>query len=127
MNTVHDVGGVDGFTLKDRDQGFPLNEKWERDIWGMALALWASESWPSRADIERLPPHLYLKMPYYAKWLQSQEEALIRRGWISRDELTNPEGPINIPTNPKTILKSSHSTEFIIGGTRELEDSGLIK
>ena len=33
----------------------------------------------------------------------------------------------NSPTEPKTILKSSHSTEFIIGGTSEFEDSGLIK
>ena len=33
----------------------------------------------------------------------------------------------NNPIEPKTILKSNHSTEFIIGGTSEFEDSGLIK
>tara|TARA_Y100000816_G_C25563377_1_gene304100 strand:+ start:385 stop:498 length:114 start_codon:yes stop_codon:yes gene_type:complete len=33
----------------------------------------------------------------------------------------------NSPTDPKTILKSNHSTELIIGGTREFDDSGLIK
>tara|TARA_B100000941_G_scaffold71617_1_gene48603 strand:- start:46 stop:159 length:114 start_codon:yes stop_codon:yes gene_type:complete len=33
----------------------------------------------------------------------------------------------NSPTDPKTTLKSNHSTELIIGGTREFDDSGLIK
>ena len=24
MNTIHDLGGMDGFTLPERDQNFPL-------------------------------------------------------------------------------------------------------
>ena len=112
MNTIHDLGGMDGFTLKERDQGFPLKEQWERDIWGLALSLWASRLWPLRPDIERLPPELYLRMPYYAKWLQSQENSLVNRGLVTREELANPNGPLEIhekagikPAKPEAVVE----------------------
>jgi len=112
MNTIHDLGGMDGFTLMERDKGFPLKEQWERDIWGLALALWASRSWPSRADIERLPPDLYLRMPYYAKWLQTQENSLVNRGMVTREELENPNGPMQSaeaagiqPASPEAVVE----------------------
>jgi nitrile hydratase len=102
MNTIHDLGGMDGFTLKERDQGFPLKEDWERQVWGFALALWAKAipgytDGMSRAHLERLPPELYVSMPYYAKWLQAQENALIAGGLVSREELDDSEGPVKIP------------------------------
>jgi nitrile hydratase subunit beta len=39
MNGVHDLGGMDGFTLPERDQGFALHEEWERELWGVVFAL----------------------------------------------------------------------------------------
>ena len=41
MNTIHDLGGMDGFTLPERDQGRILKEDWERQVWGLALAVWS--------------------------------------------------------------------------------------
>ena len=41
MNTIHDLGGLDGLTIPERDQGRILKEEWERQIWGIALAVWA--------------------------------------------------------------------------------------
>ena len=98
MNTIHDLGGLDGFTLPERDQDFPLHEEWERLVWGLAVSVW-SKPMPgyrggTRADIERIPPELYLNMPYYAKWLWAEEVAAIRGGVITREELENPDGPL---------------------------------
>ncbi len=98
MNTIHDLGGMDGFTLPERDQDFPLHEEWERLVWGLAVSVW-SKPMPgyaggTRADIERIPPERYLDMPYYAKWLWAEEVAAIRGGVVTREELENPDGPL---------------------------------
>lgn len=101
MNTIHDLGGMDGFTIPERDQGRVLKEEWERQIWGLALSVWAKPilgyRGGSRADIERIPPELYLEMPYYAKWLWAEEISLLRSGLVTRDELDNPDGPLDMP------------------------------
>ena len=101
MNTIHDLGGMDGLTIPERDQGRILKEDWERQIWGLALAVWAKplHGYPgsSRADIERIPPELYLSMPYYAKWLWAEEVSLLRSGLLTSDELDNPDGVTTLP------------------------------
>lgn len=38
MNTIHDLGGMDGLTIPERDQGRILKEDWERQIWGAGLS-----------------------------------------------------------------------------------------
>ena len=101
MNTIHDLGGMDGFTIPERVQGRILKEEWERQIWGLALSVWAKPilgySGGTRADIERIPPELYLTMPYYAKWLWAEEVSLLRSGIVTRDELENPDGKVSMP------------------------------
>jgi nitrile hydratase beta subunit len=101
MNTIHDLGGLDGLTLPERDQGRILNQEWERQLWGVALTAWAKPMLNyrggSRADIERIPPALYLKMPYYAKWLWAEEVSLVRSGIVTWEELENPDGPVAMP------------------------------
>jgi hypothetical protein len=39
MQGIHDLGGMDGFTLSGRDQGRILAEEWERQVWGLLFAL----------------------------------------------------------------------------------------
>jgi nitrile hydratase len=101
MNTIHDLGGMDGFTLPERDQDFPLREEWERLVWGLAVSVWAKPvpgyGGGTRADIERIPPELYLDMPYFAKWLWAEEVAAIRGGVTTREELENPDGSLPAP------------------------------
>ena len=41
MNSIHDIGGLDGLTLPERDQGRILKEEWERQVWGLAISAWA--------------------------------------------------------------------------------------
>jgi nitrile hydratase beta subunit len=122
MNTIHDIGGLDGQALPERDQGRILKQEWERQIWGIALTAWAKPilnyRGHSRADIERIPPELYLNMPYYAKWLWAEEVSLVRSGIMTWDELENPDGPMSMPdtsnftpTTPDEVMAFMASEE----------------
>lgn len=103
MNSIHDLGGMDGLTLPERDQGRILKEEWERQVWGLAISTWAKPLLGyrgfSRADIERIPPARYLEMPYYAKWLWAEEVALLRSGVVTKDELENPNSVSSAPAS----------------------------
>jgi len=119
MNTIHDIGGLDGLTLPERDQGRILNEEWERHVVGVALTAWSTlipgYSGSLRSDIERIPPELYLKMPYYAKWLWAEEVALIRSGLVTRAELENPDTAMrsvdSLPYRPQDVVAVVESDE----------------
>lgn len=98
MNSIHDLGGMDGFTLLERDQGFALHEEWERQIWGLVWARRIPGFVSSRrAGIERMPPALYLSMPYYAKWLWREETDMLAQGILTEAELDDPDGPLVTP------------------------------
>jgi nitrile hydratase beta subunit len=101
MNGIHDLGGMDGFTLPERDQDFPLREQWERQVVGAGFVLRVpGVAGGLRRRLERMPPHLYLTYPYYAKWLYAREEMLIESGLVTREELDNPDGPVARPDLP---------------------------
>jgi nitrile hydratase len=115
MNSIHDIGGLDGLTLPERDQGPILKEEWERLVMGLAATAWSRPILTyyggSRADIEHIPPQQYLEMPYYAKWLWSEEVAVLRSGLVTKEELENPElaQPTTEtetfrPTTPKQVV-----------------------
>jgi nitrile hydratase beta subunit len=100
MQGIHDLGGMDGFTLPERDQGRVLSEEWERQVWGLLFGLRIPGVSVGVRDLERIPPAEYLNMPYYARWLWAQERALLESGVVTDEELQNPAGPITIPDIP---------------------------
>ncbi len=101
MNGIHDLGGMDGFTLTERDQGRVLKEEWERQVWGLAFAMTVpGVAVGGRSAIENIPPALYLSMPYYAKWMYVREQALLASGLVTAEELRNPDGPMSTPNIP---------------------------
>ena len=101
MQGIHDLGGMDGFTLPARDQGPVLAEAWERQVWGLLFALNVpGVSTGGRRAIERIPPALYLNMPYYARWLWVAEQSLIDSGLVGAAELANPQGTLAMPQIP---------------------------
>lgn len=112
MQKIHDLGGMDGFTLPKRDQGRVLAEEWERQVWGLAFSLNVPGlSLGGRRELEAIPPPLYLAMPYYARWLYIRERALLASGLVTAEELANPGGPVSIPviqnfrpTAPEEVL-----------------------
>ena len=102
MNSVHDLGGMDGFRVPVRDTGFALREEWERLTWGMLLATVGTPGIPvgSRRFIENLPPERYLTTPYYARFLESRRKAFLDAGLVTQDELANPDEPVAMPNLP---------------------------
>jgi nitrile hydratase len=103
MNSIHDLGGMDGFALRERDQGFPLHEEWERQVWGMLLASAGIPGLPpgaGRSNIESIPPHRYLAMPYYARFLEARTKRFLESGLVTQEELDNPDGPVTMPNLP---------------------------
>lgn len=111
MNTMHDVGGMDGFTIPERDQGRILKEEWERQVWGLVFSLGVpGYSSGGRAGIESMPPDLYLNTPYYARWLYRAEKSLIAGGFVTEAELANPDGPVTIPNIPNFMPRRPDET-----------------
>jgi len=101
MQRIHDLGGMDGFTLPQRDQGRVLAEEWERQVWGLVFSLNVPGlSLGGRRGLEAIPTPLYLAMPYYARWLYVQERALLASGLVTTAELSNPGGRVTVPVIP---------------------------
>jgi len=127
MNSVHDLGGMDGFPLPERDQGFALHEEWERELWGAAFALRNVPLQLGRARLERMPPVLYLSLPYYAKWLYVREEALIEAGYVTAEELADPDGPVAMPRMPQGFAPMGPAAvvALLSADTSELLDSDV--
>jgi nitrile hydratase len=125
MNGIHDLGGMDGFALRARDQGFALKEEWERLVWGMLLASVRIPGLPpgaGRRYIESIPPARYLAMPYYARFLEARERQLLDGGLVTREELENPDGPVTMPSLPGFVPATP---EQAIGFLRQ-EQSGQL-
>src|SRR3982750_2938471 len=91
MNGIHDMGGMQGFGKVEPEPNEPVfHAEWEKRSLAISRALSYAKLWNidmSRAKIETLPPHLYLTMAYYDKWLYRNELLLLERGLVSTDEL----------------------------------------
>ena len=126
MNSIHDLGGLDGLTIPERDQGRVLKKEWEQQVWGLAIAGWA-KAIPgyrpfSRTNIEQIPPAQYLEMPYYAKWLYVIEEAMLRSGVVTEEELENPDGEIPVP-DTGNFVPAAPADIFAFGNADASEES----
>ena len=93
MNSIHDMGGMDGFGPVQRETNEPVfHEPWEGRVFGMGNSfagqpLFSSTLDAARHRIERLDPTRYLASDYYERWLASMEEAIVARGALSREEI----------------------------------------
>ena len=96
MNGIHDVGGMDGFPLPVRDPDAPVFKyEWEALVFGANMAF--RGPWPvdrRRFEVESMPPVLYVSTPYFGRWLWRAEKLLIENGFVTEEELRNPEGPM---------------------------------
>ena len=91
MNGVHDMGGMQDMGPIQHEQDEPVfHAAWEGRIYGInsalrALAKWNLDAW--RHQIELLPPADYLRMTYYERWLQINEQLLVKHGLVTPAEL----------------------------------------
>ena len=91
MDGIHDMGGMQGFgpVPYERNEA-PFHESWERRMWGLMFATTPPQDATldgARANLERIPPHLYLSFSYYERWMYHLVSAQLASGAITLDEI----------------------------------------
>ncbi len=92
MNGIHDLGGMHGFGLVEREIDEPtFHADWERTVVALQqatrrLGLFNLDEF--RFAIERMDPASYLVASYYEKWLQSIATNLSEKGIVSTEEVS---------------------------------------
>lgn len=91
MNSIHDLGGMDGFGPVRPEPNEPVfHAPWEGRVYALQRVLGGIGLWnidQSRASIEALEPIDYLQFSYYKKWFTGLEQRLRERGVVDADEL----------------------------------------
>ena len=98
MDTVHDIGGRQGFGpvhwQHDHDE-MAFHEEWQPRAWAMCMCMFAV--WRGNPEVwtldwfrhvrERIDPIDYLTRNYYDQWVQTLAATLIDNGTILLEEL----------------------------------------
>ena len=91
MNGIHDMGGMHGFGPVPIETDEPVfHEPWEGRVYAMAIAAGQKRLMAPgglRPFIEELEPARYLRSSYYERWMGALEDALIRKGVTTREEI----------------------------------------
>lgn len=91
MNGIHDLGGMHGLGPVLREDNEPVfHADWERRAFGLFASTFVFAGYTVdefRHAIEKIPPAHYLDSTYYEHWMFAFEETLIKRGFVTRDEL----------------------------------------
>jgi nitrile hydratase subunit beta len=91
MDSVHDMGGMDGFGKVEAEKDEPVfHASWEGRVLAMQRAMGYASAWHidhARFAQERLPPLTYLSVSYYKRWALAMEKNLTERGFASAAEL----------------------------------------
>lgn len=91
MDSVHDMGGIDGFGKVEPEPNEPVfHAPWEGRVLAMQRAMGYARAWNtdmSRFAQERLPPQEYLTISYYKRWAVAMEMNVIEQGLAGADEI----------------------------------------
>jgi len=91
MDSVHDMGGMDGFGKVEAEKDEPVfHAPWEGRVLAMQRAMGYAGAWHidhARFAQERLPPLTYLGVSYYRRWALAMEKNVTERGFVSAAEL----------------------------------------
>ncbi len=99
MDTVHDLGGTQGFgpipNVSEDDTAL-FAEEWKARVWALAMMSMGKLSedqtgWTLdwyRHVLERLPPDLYLRLDYFEKWILGMMTTAVDEGVAEVSEFT---------------------------------------
>ncbi len=93
MNSVHDMGGCEGFgpINPEPENSEPLfHHSWEGRVYALVRMLGLLRRWNidmSRYARERITPAQYLSNSYYENWLAGLETQLVESGLATKNEL----------------------------------------
>ena len=142
MNSIHDMGGMDGFGPVEAEEDEPVfHQAWEGRVYalfaGGVLGPWnRGRNYPwFRFALESIPADEYLRMSYYERWYEVLSNRLLSAGLVSERELEtgyrDPERPLPeqlpesdgsapAPPNPR---RASMSTTKCVSATCIREDT----
>jgi nitrile hydratase beta subunit len=93
MNSVHDMGGMDGMgPLKYEADEPPFHAPWEARAMALTLATAAWGKWNidvMRHARERIPAAEYLRATYYEIWLAGLVDQMVATGLVTAEEIAS--------------------------------------
>jgi nitrile hydratase len=91
MNGIHDMGGMQDMGPIQYEKAEPVfHAAWEGRIFAINSSLRARRKWNLdawRYQIEILAPVDYLRLTYYERWLEINEQLLVKHGLVTAEEL----------------------------------------
>ncbi len=134
MNGIHDMGGMHGFGPIELEENEPVfHQPWEGRVSAMRRTIpGVASPYGGRFLIESIPPDLYLKSSYYERWLLSFEDALLKKGLITAEELDektsfyreNPDAEVPREAAPE-LAKSTLETPYTVEAPSEPDGRGI--
>lgn len=120
MNTIHDMGGMDGFGPIERERNEPVfHDEWEKRMFALSFGIAVSVGTDDdhfRREVESIPPVDYLKSSYYELWYRACHAMLLRHGVL---EPGKPEG-LRAPLSPAEVWPSIEG-----GASTRMPDDGI--
>jgi nitrile hydratase len=136
MNSVHDLGGMQGFGPIVPQKNEPVfHARWEGRLYAIRRALIPGAKLPGniRPFLESLPAIEYLTMSYYERWYAAVVESLVQNRVATREEIASgrpaknsvksvpalkPEEAASFPFRvPQAMLKMDVQRRFSAGQT----------
>ena len=129
MNTIHDMGGMDGFGRIEPEENEPVfHHRWESRVYALmrAVGRWGrGRDWPGfRFTLESIPPDEYLNMSYYERWFRMISSRLLGSGLVSETEL---ETGYADPGAPKPEVLPAPNTGSLGFGLLDLDVSARFR
>ncbi len=91
MNGIHDLGGMHGLGPIAPEVDEPVfHEPWEKRAFGLFASTFVFAGYSVdefRHAIENIEPAHYLESSYYEHWMSAFEDTLVKRGFVTREEL----------------------------------------
>ena len=107
MDSIHDMGGMDGFGKVEAEKDEPVfHAPWEGRVLAMQRAMGYAGAWHidhSRFAQEQLPPATYLSASYYERWAMAMAQNLINRGYATPEELQTGRAQSPGPALPRKL------------------------
>jgi nitrile hydratase beta subunit len=106
LNSIHDVGGMDGFGPIDREENEPVfHASWEGRMRAIHTLISKKRRIyhidESRHTMERIDPVYYLSSSYYQLWLLRLEALLMEKGVLTKEEIQEKMAQISpVPVEP---------------------------
>jgi len=113
VNSIHDMGGMDGMGPIEVELDEPVfHEPWESRVYALVMRIdrWGrGRKWGSfRFELESIPAADYLRMSYYERWFMALlVNRLVKSGLVTQEELESGEAD---PNRPRPALLSTPPT-----------------